>query len=84
MCMCVKTVHNPLSGVVYVLGGFEDGSVVMWDCRNNSEEMASLKLFPEPGKLHFRAFRLHSAATQTEASYQVATEEAGNEARYSG
>ncbi len=51
MCMCVKLFYSPVSSVVYVLGGFEDGSVVMWDYRNKSEELASLKLFSEPGRM---------------------------------
>ena len=37
------------SGVAYCLGGFEDGSVLVWDTRNTGEELARLKLFSEPG-----------------------------------
>ena len=49
--MCVKLWCNS-SGVVHLLGGFEDGSVVLWDCRKNSSELTSLKLFSEPGGCH--------------------------------
>ena len=49
--MCVKLWCSS-SGVVHLLGGFEDGSVVLWDCRNISTELASLKLFSEPGMFH--------------------------------
>ena len=45
--MCVNICCGPHDGV---LGGFEDGSVVLWDCRNYSEEVTSLKLFTEPGQ----------------------------------
>lgn len=32
-----------------VLAGFEDGSVVLWDMRHTGKEVASVKLFSEPG-----------------------------------
>ena len=38
--------------MVHLLGGFEDGSVALWDCRNDSSELTSLKLFSEPGVYH--------------------------------
>ena len=48
MCTCVKWYVSP-GGVAYILAGFEDGSVVLWDCRNKDSELAALKLFSEPG-----------------------------------
>lgn len=50
--MCVK-VFCAGGGVVHVLGGFEDGSVVLWDCRRGSSELAALKLYSEPGTMCF-------------------------------
>ena len=47
--MSVAAYCDSSNGVVYVLGGFEDGSVVNWDTRNNATELSSLKLFTEPG-----------------------------------
>ena len=38
------------SGVVHVLGGFEDGSILVWDVRKTDRELAAIKLFTEPGK----------------------------------
>lgn len=49
MCMCTSMYMEPASGMVYVFGGFEDGSVVLWDGRFSHKELASMKLFPEPG-----------------------------------
>ena len=46
--MCVRSYRGP-SGVECVLGGFEDGSVVTWDCRKGDSELAALKLVVEPG-----------------------------------
>ena len=34
----------------YVLGGFEDGSIVLWDERNNKTELNFCQLFSDPGK----------------------------------
>ena len=50
MCTCVKWYVSP-DGVAHILAGFEDGSVVLWDCRNNETELAALKLFAEPGNI---------------------------------
>lgn len=41
------------TGVVYCTCGFEDGSVLAWDIRNTSEELARLKLFSEPSRSIF-------------------------------
>ena len=49
MCMCAAMHMDPASCMVYVFGGFEDGSVVLWDGRFSHKELASIKLFPEPG-----------------------------------
>ena len=48
--MCVRWYVSP-DRVVYLLAGFEDGSVVLWDCRNNTSELTTLKLFSEPGNI---------------------------------
>ena len=39
------------SGVVYFMGGFEDGSVLVWDSRRTDRELSGIKLFTEPGWL---------------------------------
>ena len=56
-CMCVRWYVSP-DRVVYLLAGFEDGSVVLWDCRNNTSELTTLKLFSEPGNIH-EQYALH-------------------------
>lgn len=48
--MSVATHCDGESGVGYILGGFEDGSVLVWDTRRTNEEIARLKLFSEPCK----------------------------------
>ena len=55
--MCVRWYVSP-DRVVYLLAGFEDGSVVLWDCRNNTSELATLKLFSEPGNIR-EQYALH-------------------------
>lgn len=50
MCMCVAVHCDKVSGVVYVFGGFEDGSIVLWDTRHCQSEVTSIKLFTEPGE----------------------------------
>ena len=47
--MCVKTLYHDPTGVCYLIGGFEDGSVVLWDERNPTAELCSLQVFSEPG-----------------------------------
>ena len=47
--MCVHAHCSPLNGIPCVLGGFDDGSVTLWDCRQPSAELTSLKLFSETG-----------------------------------
>ena len=47
--MSVKLIPCASNGVLYVLAGCEDGSVVAWDCRKSSMELAKLNLFSEPG-----------------------------------
>lgn len=32
-----------------MMAGFDDGSVVLWECRQPTAELTSLKLFSEPG-----------------------------------
>lgn len=49
MCMCLQTWCNHLTGLQYVMAGFDDGSVVLWECRQPTAELTSLKLFSEPG-----------------------------------
>ena len=51
MCMSVASHSDAETGVVHILGGFEDGSVLVWDTRQTHEELARFKLFTEPGKL---------------------------------
>lgn len=51
MCMCVCMYMGAALDVVYGIGGFEDGSIVIWDSRQPHKELASIKLFPEPGML---------------------------------
>ncbi|XP_064392367.1 guanine nucleotide-binding protein subunit beta-like protein 1 [Halichondria panicea] len=48
MCMCVCMYNEESTGVTYVFGGFEDGSIVLWDTRQCQKELASIKLFLEP------------------------------------
>ena len=48
--MCVKSLSDVSSGVSYLLGGFEDGTVVLWDLRVPRTELHSCELFTEPGK----------------------------------
>ncbi len=47
--MCVCMYNEESTGVMYVFGGFEDGSIVLWDTRQCQKELASIKLFLEPG-----------------------------------
>ena len=47
--MSVANTFDAETGVVHCMGGFEDGSVLVWDTRNTGEELARLKLFSEPG-----------------------------------
>ena len=49
--MSVASHCNAENGVVYCMGGFEDGSVLVWDTRSTYEELARLKLFSEPGRV---------------------------------
>ncbi len=48
MCMCVYLYTEESSGTVYIVGGFEDGSIVAWDSRNSHKQLASIKVFSEP------------------------------------
>ena len=49
--MSVKAIQGPSGGDgLRVLGGFEDGSVLLWDSRKPSVEVSALKLFSEPGE----------------------------------
>ena len=50
MCMCVSAWCDSSSGVPLVLAGFDDGSLLVWDARQASSELASLKLYTEPGE----------------------------------
>lgn len=47
--MCLKSLCNDSSGVCYLLGGYEDGAVVLWDERNPSTELHTCPLLSEPG-----------------------------------
>ena len=47
--MCVKCFESSTCSRTYVLAGFEDGSIALWDCRNVRQEVSSLKLFSDPG-----------------------------------
>lgn len=49
MCMSVSNHFDDDTGVLYCLGGFEDGSILIWDTRNVANELDRLKLFTEPG-----------------------------------
>lgn len=46
MCMCVNSLK---SGVCYILGGYEDGTIVLWDERNPRTELHACQLFSDPG-----------------------------------
>ena len=50
--MSVGTHCDAETGVAYCMGGFEDGSMLVWDTRNTGEELARLKLFSEPGRYY--------------------------------
>lgn len=47
--MSVASHSDAQSAVAYIMGGFEDGSVLVWDTRWTNEELSRLKLFSEPG-----------------------------------
>ncbi len=49
MCMCVSSSYDSSTGRSYILGGFEDGSVLCWDERNTNAELNSCQLFSDPG-----------------------------------
>jgi len=53
LCMCVKSLYSDSSGAGFVLGGFEDGTVVLWDERNPSTELHTCQFFAEPGRWFF-------------------------------
>ncbi len=47
--MCVYLYTEESTGVMYIVGGFEDGSIILWDNRRSSKQLASIKVFSEPG-----------------------------------
>ena len=47
--MCVNACGSHSTGVPYILAGFDDGSVLMWDTRQTTSELTALKLYSEPG-----------------------------------
>ena len=49
--MCVRAWCDSSSGQPLVLAGFDDGGLLLWDIRRPSTELASLKLFAEPGEI---------------------------------
>ena len=59
MCMCVCMYNEESTGVTYVFGGFEDGSIVLWDTRQCQKELASIKLFLEPGRVFSALHEVH-------------------------
>ena len=50
--MCIRTLYSDSTGVCYVMGGYEDGSVVLWDERNSTTELGTLQIFSEPGIIY--------------------------------
>ena len=49
--MCVRAWCDGPTGVPLVLAGFDDGGIIIWDTRQPSTELTSLKLFSEPGEI---------------------------------
>ena len=49
MCMCVRAWCDQTTGIPYVLAGFDDGSVLLWEARQPNSELTALKLYSEPG-----------------------------------
>ena len=47
--MCINSLVSAESGISYLMSGYEDGSVVLWDERNPSNELHSCQLFSQPG-----------------------------------
>ncbi len=68
--MCIKTIFNDSTGVSYVCGGFEDGSVVIWDERQTDKVYTFGSLFSDPSKYfsHMIMFVLISLLVVTEVN----------------
>lgn len=47
--MCIRSLYSNSTGVCYLMGGYEDGSVVLWDERNSTAELSTLQIFSDPG-----------------------------------
>ena len=47
--MCINSLCDASSGVCYILGGFEDGTLILWDERNTSTHLHTCQLFSDPG-----------------------------------
>ena len=52
-CMCVKTLYDSSTGLNYILGGFEDGNIVIWDERKSAVCLNHCQLFSGAGKYHY-------------------------------
>ncbi len=49
--MCIRSLSSASSEINYILGGYEDGSLVLWDERNPTNLLHSCQLFSQPGIL---------------------------------
>ena len=49
LCLCIKTLFDSSTGINYVLGGFEDGSVVIWEERGFDKLLNCSSFFSDPG-----------------------------------
>lgn len=47
--MCVRTTCDESTGVPFIVAGFDNGSVLVWESRQPKTELTSLKLFSDPG-----------------------------------
>ena len=46
MCVCSLT---SASGINYIFGGYENGTLLLWDERNSRNQLHSCQMFPQSG-----------------------------------
>ena len=47
--MCLKTLFDSKNSTSYIFGGFEDGSVLVWEERQPDKVFAVRQMFSDPG-----------------------------------